>query len=176
MKFKTTKIKGLLVIDPDKFSDERGYFLKSFEKTVFLEQGINMNITQANHSFNKLKGTIRGMHMQINPFQEDKIIQCIKGKIFDVAIDLRKYSNTYGKWYGEELSEENKKIFYIPEGFAHGFQTLMDNSEVFYFMSGHYSRNHEVGFRWNDPYFDITWPMEPTVIAEKDRKWPLFKR
>ncbi len=174
MKFIKTDLEGLILIEPDKFPDERGYFLKSFEKTVFRENGIDIEISQANHSFNRVTGTLRGMHMQKEPFEQAKIIQCIKGKIFDVAIDMRKNSSTYGKWHGEELSEENRKVFYIPEGFAHGFITLTDNAEVFYFMSGEYSISHEVGYRWDDPYFKITWPLEPTVVAEKDKNWPLL--
>jgi len=176
MKFNKTKIKGLFIIEPTKFSDERGYFLKSFEKQVFLKQGIKFEISQINHSFNKKKATLRGMHMQKKPFSEAKIVQCIKGRIIDVAIDLRKNSKTYGKWEAVELSEDNKTVFYIPEGFAHGFETLEENSEVLYFMTGKYSKEHELGFRWNDPFFGITWPLKPLVIADKDQAWSLIKK
>jgi len=175
MKVLDTNLEGLKVIEPDKFDDNRGYFLKSFEKKAFAEQGIIIDITQTNHSFNKLKGTLRGMHLQVEPFAEAKLILCEKGKIFDVAIDLRKSSATYGKWFGLDLSEDNKKILFIPKGFAHGFQTLVDNTEVLYFMSGEYSKEHEAGVRWNDPAFSMSWPLEPTVIADKDRNWPAFE-
>lgn len=173
MKFIKTDLEGLTVIEPDKFLDDRGYFLKSFERKIFEENGISMEINQINHSFNLHKGTLRGMHMQKAPFEEAKLVQCIKGSVYDVAIDMREGSKTYGKWHGEELSEENKIVFFIPEGFAHGFITLLENTEVLYFMSGEYSKPHEIGYRWNDPYFKITWPLEPTVIAEKDKDWPL---
>jgi dTDP-4-dehydrorhamnose 3,5-epimerase len=174
MKFTDTPLVGLKAIEPDKFDDERGYFLKSFEKNVFAKQGIEFSMTQANHSFNKLKGTLRGMHLQENPFAEAKLVQCVKGKVYDIALDLRKDSQTYGKWYGLELSEENKNVLFIPEGFAHGFETLEDNTEVLYFMSGEYSKPHEWGVRWDDPAFGITWPMPPVVIADKDKNWPNY--
>jgi len=175
MKVTDTPIDNLKVIEPDKFDDNRGYFLKSFEKKAFAKQGIDMEVSQANQSFNLLKGTLRGMHFQAEPFAEAKVVFCVKGKIFDVAIDLRLSSAMYGKWYGIELSEENKRILYIPKGFAHGFETLVDNTEVFYLMSGEYSKEHEAGVRWNDPAFGISWPLAPTVIADKDNAWPAFK-
>ena len=175
MKVLDTPLIDLKIIEPDKFADNRGYFLKSFEKKAFAEQGIDIEISQANHSFNLLKGTLRGMHFQVEPFAEAKLVLCVKGKIFDVAIDLRKSSATYGKWYSLELSEESKQVLYIPKGFAHGFQTLADNTEVLYFMSGEYSKEHEAGVTWNDPFFDISWPMEPTTIADKDKNWPAFE-
>jgi dTDP-4-dehydrorhamnose 3,5-epimerase len=175
MKAIDTSLTGLKIIEPDKFDDNRGYFLKSFEKKAFSEQGIDFEVTQANHSFNLLKGTLRGMHFQTEPFAEAKLIFCVKGSIYDVAIDLRGDSPTYGKWFGLELSEENKKILYIPKGFAHGYETLADNTEVLYYMSGEYSKEHEAGFKWNDTAFAINWPLEPTVIADKDNKWPAFE-
>jgi dTDP-4-dehydrorhamnose 3,5-epimerase len=176
MKIIDTLIADLKIIEPDKFDDERGYFLKSFEKKALLEHGIDMEISQVNHSYNFLKGTLRGMHFQIEPFAEAKILFCSKGKIFDVAIDLRKDSLTYGKWFGIELSEENKKILYVPKGFAHGYQTQVDNTELLYFMSGEYSKEHESGVNWNDPAIGITWPLEPTVVADKDTQWPAFEK
>lgn len=168
-------IAGLKIITPDKFDDNRGYFMKSFEKKVFAGQGIDFEITQVNHSFNLLKGTLRGMHFQIEPFAQEKLVFCIKGSVFDVAIDLRKDSQTYGKWFGLELSEENKQILYIPKGFAHGFQTLQDNTEFMYYLQGEYSKEHESGVLWNDPAFAINWPLQPTVVADKDSQWPLFE-
>ncbi len=169
-----TRIKGLKIITPDKFDDNRGYFMKSFEKKAFAQQGINFEITQINHSFNLLKGTLRGMHFQLEPFAQEKLVFCVKGSVFDVAIDLRKNSETYGKWFGLELSEANKQILYIPKGFAHGFLTLQDNTEVMYYLQGEYSKEHESGVLWNDSFFAINWPVEPTVIADKDNQWSSF--
>ncbi|MGA2911362.1 MAG: dTDP-4-dehydrorhamnose 3,5-epimerase [Candidatus Levyibacteriota bacterium] len=175
MKVIDTKLQGVKVIEPDKFDDNRGYYLKSFEKKAFREQGIDFDIVQVSHSSNQAKGTIRGMHFQLEPFAQDKIIFCVKGKVFDIAIDLRKNSATYGEWYGLELSEENKQILYIPKGFAHGFETLVDNTEVIYFISEVYSKEHESGIKWNEVAFGIDWPLEPTVISEKDQKWPAYE-
>ncbi len=170
----STSLEGLKLIQPDKFDDSRGYYLKSYEKKAFLEQGIDFNVVQISHSFNQTKGTIRGMHFQAEPFSQGKLVFCEKGKAFDVAIDLRKGSVSYGQWYGVELSEENKQILYIPKGFAHGFQTLEDNTEIIYFVSEEYSKEHESGVKWNDPVFNVKWPLEPTVIADKDNNWPSF--
>jgi dTDP-4-dehydrorhamnose 3,5-epimerase len=176
MKVLDTPLAGLKIIDPDKFDDNRGYYLKPFEKKAFREQGIEFEIVQISHSFNQTKGTIRGVHFQVEPFAQAKLVFCGKGQIFDVALDLRKGSATYGEWYGLELSEENKKILYIPKDFAHGFQTLEDNSELIYFISEEYSKENESGVRWDDPVFGIKWPLEPTVIADKDKQWPPFDK
>ena len=175
MKFKETRLKGLYVIEPDIHFDDRGYFARIFCKQELSKIGIDFNIVQVNRSLNKKQGTIRGMHFQKLPKAEDKIIQCIKGTIYDVAIDLRKDSSTYGEWVAEELSEENKKMFLIPKGFAHGFQTLTDNCEILYFMSEFYSPQYESGVRWNDPFFNINWPIERQILSEKDKNWPLLK-
>lgn len=175
MKVVDTPIQGLRIIEPDKFDDNRGYYLKSFEKKALRDQGIDFDIVQISHSFNQLKGTIRGVHFQVEPFAQAKLVFCGKGKVFDVALDLRKESKTYGEWYGVELTEENKQILYIPKGFAHGFQTLEDNSELIYFISEVYSKDHESGVKWNDPTFAINWSLEPTVISDKDNKWPAFE-
>jgi dTDP-4-dehydrorhamnose 3,5-epimerase len=175
MKVIDTSLLGLKIIEPDKFDDNRGYYLKSFEKKTFLEQGIDFNIVQVSHSSNQEKGTVRGMHFQTEPFSQGKLVLCVKGKVFDVALDLRKNSPTYGEWFGLELSEENKKVLYIPKGFAHGFQTLVDNTEFLYYISEPYSKEHESGVKWNDPVFNINWPLEPTVISDKDKNWPAFE-
>ena len=175
MKFDKIKIEGLFLITPDIRYDERGYFFKSYQSKLYREQKINITITQVNHSLTKHKGTIRGMHFQKAPFTEAKIVQCLKGNIYDVVIDLRRDSPTYGKWHAEELSEENKRILFIPKGVAHGFQTLKDNVEILYLMSSQYSQLHSSGVRWNDPYFDIKWPLPTTSLAEKDKKWPLYR-
>jgi dTDP-4-dehydrorhamnose 3,5-epimerase len=175
MKVIDTPLQGLKIVTPDKFDDDRGFYLKSFEKKAFRDQGIDFNIVQISHSFNPVKGTIRGMHFQLAPFAQDKLVFCIRGKIFDVAIDLRKDSSTYGEWFGAELSEENRQILFVPKGFAHGLQTLEDNSELVYFISEVYSKENESGVRWDDPVFAINWPLEPTVIADKDKQWPAFE-
>jgi len=174
MKFKETKLKGLYIIEPEIHFDDRGYFARIFCKQELSKTGIDFNIVQANRSLNKKQGTIRGMHFQKPPKVEDKIIQCIKGKIYDVAIDLRQDSPTYGEWVAEKLSEENKKMFLIPKGFAHGFQTLTDNCEILYFMSEFYSPQYESGVRWDDPFFNIKWPIKDPILSEKDKNWLLI--
>lgn len=176
MKFRETKIKGLYVIEPEIHFDKRGYFARIFCKQELSKIGINFNIAQVNRSLNKKQGIIRGMHFQKFPKDEDKIIQCLQGEIYDVAIDLRQDSATYGQWIGTRLSQENKKMFLIPKGFAHGFQTLTDSCEILYFMSEFYSPQYESGVRWNDPFFNIKWPIKNSVVSEKDQSWPLIKQ
>ena len=174
MIFKESNIKGLYTIELTPASDERGFFARNFCKEEFLKQGIEFNILQINQSLTKQKGTIRGMHFQKEPKAEDKIVQCLKGLIYDVAIDLRKDSSTYGQWAVEELTEDNKRMFLIPKGFAHGFQALTDNCKIQYFVSEFYSWENESGVRWDDPFLNIKWPLTPTVISEKDKNWPLI--
>ena len=174
MKFEEAKLKGLCVIEPEIRVDERGYFARIFCKQELSKIGIDFNIVQINRSLNKKQGIIRGMHFQKPPKAEDKIIQCVKGKIYDVAIDLRQDSPTYGEWVAEELSEENKKMLLIPKGFAHGFQTLADSCEILYFMSEFYSPQYESGVRWNDPFFNIKWPIKDPILSEKDKNWLLI--
>jgi dTDP-4-dehydrorhamnose 3,5-epimerase len=176
MKFKETKIKGLYIIEPDLKIDNRGYFTRIFCEEEFKKAGLDFKIIQANLSSTKKKGTIRGMHFQKLPKAEDKIVQCIKGSVYDVVVDLRKDSLTYGHWVAEELSEENKKMFLIPKGFAHGFQTLTDNCELLYFISEFYSPGYATGVCWNDPFLNIKWPIENHVLSEKDKNWPLMKQ
>jgi dTDP-4-dehydrorhamnose 3,5-epimerase len=171
-----TFIEGLKIIELNKITDNRGYFLNLFEKDSYFKNLIDIEVSQINCSFNYKKGTLRGLHFQKELFSEAKIISCLKGKIFDVAVDLRKNSLTYGQWFGIELSENKNKILYIPKGFAHGFQTLVNNTEVMYFMSGKYSRKSESGLVWNDPLLKIKWPLKPTVISEKDKKLSKFKK
>lgn len=164
------------MIEPEIKTDERGHFTRFFCKEELAKAGVNFDIAQINRSFTNKKGTIRGMHFQKIPRAEDKIVQCIKGAIYDVAIDLRADSSTYGEWVAEELNQENKKMFLIPKGFAHGLQTLTDNCEVQYFMSEFYSPEYASGVRFNDPLFKIKWPLENPVLSEKDRNWPLTIR
>jgi dTDP-4-dehydrorhamnose 3,5-epimerase len=174
MIFHETKIKGLYIIEPELRVDERGYFARIFCKKEFAEMDLNFDIVQVNRSLTKKRGTIRGMHFQKAPRAEDKIVQCTKGAIYDVAIDLRKDSLTFGQWVAEKLTEDNKKMFLIPKGFAHGFQILRDNCEIQYFMSEFYSPKHENGVRWDDPFFNIIWPIENPTLSEKDKNWPLW--
>jgi len=176
MKFKETKIKGLYVIELDLISDKRGFFARNFCRDEFLKEGINFNIVQSNISFNKTKGTLRGMHFQNEPKAEDKIIQCLRGAIYDVAVDLRKDSPTYGQWVGEELTEENKHMFLAPKGLAHGFQTLADNTLLQYFISEFYYPEYASGVSWDDPLLKISWPIKNPILSEKDKNWPPIRK
>ncbi len=176
MIFHKNKIEGLYTIEQDLKSDERGYFVRNFcYKEILKATGVEFNIKQINQSLSKKQGTLRGVHFQIYPKAENKIVQCLAGKIFDVALDLREGSATYGQWVGEELSAENKKLFFIPKGFAHGFISLADNCLIQYYLSEFYSPEYERGIRWDDAYFGIKWPVKPLVISEKDKNWPLIK-
>ena len=175
MKFHKTKIEGLYIIEPELKIDERGYFTRIFCKEELGKIGLDFNIVQISQSLTKKKGTIRGMHFQKTPRAEDKIVQCIRGAIYDVAIDLRQGSPTYGQWIAEELTEDNRKMFLIPKGFAHGFQTLTDNCEVQYFTSEFYSPEHSSGVRWDDPFLRIKWPIKNPFLLERDKKWPLIQ-
>jgi dTDP-4-dehydrorhamnose 3,5-epimerase len=176
MKLVKTKIDGLFILETDRFDDKRGYLSKFFDKDFLNDKGIKFNLTQVKYTYTKSKGTIRGMHFQKKPYEEDKIVHCTKGEIYEVAIDIRKKSKTYGKWFGMKFSENDNKSFLIPKGFAHGYQALTNNCEMLYLMTGKFSQKSNTGYRWNDPYFDIKWPIKPTVIAEKDNIWPLFER
>jgi dTDP-4-dehydrorhamnose 3,5-epimerase len=176
MKFKETKLKGLYIIELEPKIDERGYFMRTFCENELRKNSLQFTIIQVNQTLTKKRGAIRGMHFQKPPKAENKIVQCLKGAIFDVAIDLRENSATYGQWVAEELTEDNKKIFLIPRGFAHGFQTLTDNCEVQYLMSEFYSPEQASGVRWNDPSFNIKWPIKNPVLSEKDKTWLLMKQ
>ena len=174
MIFTETILKNAYVIELEKREDHRGFFARTWDKKEFEEHNLNSNLVQCNVSFSKKCGTLRGMHYQKKPFEESKVIRCVKGKIFDVIIDLRSSSSTFKKWFGVELTEENYKMLYVPEGFAHGFQTLEDNSEIIYQVSEFYTPNSELGIHWNDPAFNITWPIEEKIITEKDNSWKVF--
>lgn len=175
MKFIETKIKDLYIIEPELKQDERGYFARVFCKEELERIGFDFSIAQINRSLNKKSGMIRGMHFQKYPKSEDKIVQCIKGAIYDVAVDLREDSPTYGGWVSVELSEENKRMFLIPKGFAHGFQSLKDNSEILYFLSEFYSPDYQGGVRFDDPFLNIEWPIKNSFLLERDKNWPLIK-
>lgn len=173
MIFTETKLSGAYIIDIEKFKDERGFFARSFCQKEFEARGLNLHVAQCNISFNANKGTVRGMHFQA-PMGEAKLVRCTKGAIYDVIIDLRFKSPTFRKNFGVVLSEENRRMLYIPEDFAHGFQTLNDNSEVFYQMSEFYIPGNSRGVRWDDPAFGIQWPEAISVISERDRDYPDF--
>ncbi|MCC0176764.1 dTDP-4-dehydrorhamnose 3,5-epimerase [Waterburya agarophytonicola K14] len=168
MLFTPTKLKDAYIVEPKKLEDERGFFARSWCETEFRDRGLNPNLVQCNISFNQKKGTLRGMHLQIEPYAEAKLVRCTQGAIYDVIVDLRPDSETYLQWVGVELTPANHKALYVPEGFAHGFQTLADNTEVFYQMSQFYTPECARGYRWNDPSFDISWSEEISVISEKD--------
>ena len=178
MKFHETKLNGLYLIEQEPRIDERGYFVRIFCEAEFKKAGIkDFKIVQGNQSLTKKKGTIRGMHFQKEPKAEDKFLQCLKGAIYDVVIDLRESSPTFGQWCANELSEANKRMLFIPKGFAHGFQALSDDCLIEYFMSEFYAPDHADGVRWDDPFFNITWPIaKPSVISDNDKKWPLMKK
>ena len=168
MKFYETELKGAYIIELEKFEDERGFFTRVWDKKIMQDQGLKSDLVQMSFSFSKKKGTLRGMHFQKEPFREVKIVKCIQGKIFDVIIDLRVESKTYKKWIGVELSADKQKMIYVPEGFAHGFQTLEENTHVLYQMSNWFSPEHEKGIRWDDKDFNIRWPITDLIISKKD--------
>jgi dTDP-4-dehydrorhamnose 3,5-epimerase len=175
MKFSELALPGVFAIEPELFEDERGFFARSFCKEEFKHYGLNPQFEQCNISFNHKKGTLRGMHYQVDEQSEAKLVRCTMGKIFDVVIDLRPHSKTYKQWLSIELSAHNRTMLYIPEGFAHGFQTLEDHTEVFYQMSVSFAPSSARGIRWNDPHFRITWPIEkPSVISLKDQHYQDF--
>lgn len=174
MNFSRSKISDVIIIEPTPRGDSRGYFARVFAKEELKEFGIKYDIVHINRSMTAEKGTIRGLHCQTAPKEEDKIVQCLSGSIFDVALDLRKNSPTYGQWVGEILSAENKKMLLIPKGFAHGFQTLEKNVLVEYFVTEYYSPDNERGVRWNDKFHGIKWPIKNAKVSEKDGSWPDF--
>ena len=171
----TTPIEGLLVITPTVFGDNRGYFMETYNAADFKEAGIDCTFVQDNQSASK-KGVLRGLHFQIN-YPQDKLVRCINGEVFDVAVDLRKGSKTFGKWFGVVLSAENKKQFFIPKGFAHGFLVLSDYAEFAYKCTELYHPNDEGGIIYNDPDIGIDWPVDgmELIFSEKDKKWPTLK-
>jgi len=172
--FKETKLRGAFVIAVERLEDKRGFFARAFCQREFEERGLNTAVAQCNISFNRRKGILRGMHFQAAPRSEAKLVRCTAGSIYDVIIDLRRSSPTFKQYFGIELSAGDGKLLYIPEEFAHGFQTLEDNTEVFYQMSQFYSSEHVRGVRWNDPAFGIEWPAGERTIIERDRTYPDF--
>ena len=176
MRFRETRVVGARLIDPTPHADERGRFLRAWCSREFAEHGIEFLPAQANMGLSTLKGTIRGMHLQTAPALEAKLIRCTRGSMFDVVLDLRPNSASYGKWHGEELSAENGRMLYVPEQCAHGYQTLEDNTEMYYLTSQFYTPGAASGVRFDDPAFGIEWPLAATAISEQDRNWPLVRQ
>ena len=172
MKVSTSPIDGLIIIEPKVFRDSRGLFYEVYSESKYKEQGVPARFVQDNHSISE-KGVLRGLHYQVNPGQ-DKLVRVVRGEIFDVAVDIRKSSPTYGKWWGLSLSETNNLQLYIPVGFAHGFCVLSDSAEVLYKCSDYYSPQSERGIMWNDPDLAIDWPIENPMLSEKDIEYPNF--
>ena len=175
MLFTETKLKGAFLLELEKREDRRGFFARTFCQREFAAHGMNPDVVQCNIAYNKKKATLRGMHSQNAPFQEAKFIRCTKGAIYDVILDLRPGSPTFKQWISAELSEDNHKMLYVPEGFAHGYQTLTEVSEIIYQVSQSYAPESAGGVRYDDPAFSIKWPLEVAVISDLDTSWPDFK-
>ena len=172
--FNRTKIPEVVLIKPQVFNDDRGFFMETYKMPDFIDAGITDSFVQDNHS-RSVKGVLRGLHYQNPPFAQGKLVRVVRGQIFDVAVDIRKGSPTYGRWVGEVLSEENRSMLYIPEGFAHGFCVLSQVAEVVYKASGGYSPQAEAGIVWNDEDLNIEWPVKKPIVSERDKSWPSFR-
>ncbi|HXW97160.1 MAG TPA: dTDP-4-dehydrorhamnose 3,5-epimerase [Gemmatimonadales bacterium] len=175
MIFGSTPLPGAAVVDLERREDERGFFARSFCQREFEAQGLETTVAQCNVSFNRRRGTLRGMHWQAAPHGEAKLVRVTRGALWDVIVDLRPESATYCRWFGVELSAENHRALYIPRGFAHGFQTLVDDVEVFYQMSTSYVPDAQRGVRWDDPAFGIEWPILPPFLSERDATYPDYR-
>lgn len=175
MKFTPTPLPGAFLIDIEKRGDDRGFFGRAFCENEMAAQGLVSRFVQVNNSLSAAKGTLRGMHYQLAPKSETKVVRCIRGAIWDVILDLRKDSPTFGNSFGAELSAENRRMMYVPKGFAHGCLTLDDDTELFYFVDEFYAPAMERGVRWNDPRFKMEWPIPPVVVSEKDNGWKDFE-
>ena len=173
MIFTPTELDGAWLVDLDRREDDRGFFARAWCEREFAEHGLSTEVVQCNISFNHRKGTLRGMHYQVEPHAEIKLVRCTRGALFDVIVDLRPDSPTHARWLGVELTADNRRALYIPAGFAHGYQTLADATETFYQVSAFWTPEAERGVRWDDPAFGIEWPdPDPPVLSEKDRAWP----
>ncbi len=176
MKYSKTNLDSVIIVEPAVFGDHRGWFMETYKESDFLEAGINVKFVQDNQSFSAAKGTLRGLHYQLNPKAQTKLVRCTRGSIFDVAVDIRKGSPTYGNWFGVELSAENHKQLLVPKGFAHGFMTLTEDVEVQYKVDELYAPECDRGILWNDPTIGIEWPIDvEPILSEKDQKAPLLK-
>jgi dTDP-4-dehydrorhamnose 3,5-epimerase len=177
MRFTETGVSGAYLIDPDPHGDDRGFFARLWCREEFGAKGLRPMIAQCNNAFTARRGTLRGLHYQVAPYEEVKIVRCVRGAIFDVYVDLRPDSATYLRWFGAELTAENRRLMYVPEGCAHGYLTLADDTELIYFVSQSYHPEAERGVRWNDPRFGIKWPaVESLTISAKDEQWADYAR
>lgn len=174
MQFKGMSLSDVYIIDIDPIEDIRGYFARTICIEELYSQGIEFNVEQCNISYNKSKGTLRGLHYQKHPYEEQKIVTCIKGRIYDVVIDLRRESSSFGKWAAVELCENTFRMLFVPKGCAHGFQTLEPNTYVYYQISENYNSNYSSGIRWDDPYFNVYWPIKNKIISKKDEQLPYY--
>jgi len=174
MNFIPTTLPGAYTIELTPIQDDRGLFARTFCKNEFAKIGHNKEFVQFNHSINFKRGTLRGMHFQLPPSSEVKLIRCVSGRVYDVIVDIREGKTTFLQWYGAELSKQNMKMMYVPEGFAHGFITLEDNTELLYHHTQFYTPTSECGLRYNDPRINISWPEEVQIISEKDKNYPLI--
>lgn len=175
MKVTETRLQGVYVVEPQVFGDARGWFTESWSEKKLAAAGIKADFVQDNHSYSAQKGTLRGLHYQLNPMCQAKMLRCTRGSIFDVAVDIRKGSPQYGQWVGIELSAENHKQLFIPRGFAHGFITLTDDVEVQYKADNYYAPECDGNIRWDDPDIGVEWPLEPVILSDKDKAAPLLK-
>lgn len=175
MEFTETKLKGAFVVRLKKIEDQRGHFARGWCRDEFAKRGLNPNMLQLNTGFSLKKGTIRGMHLQQAPHAEAKFVRCTRGAIYDVIVDLRCESPTHGQWFGAELTQDNGAMLYAPEGFAHGYQTLTDDADMYYLTTAPYASGAAKGVRYNDPAFGIQWPLPVSVISEPDQKWPDYR-
>lgn len=173
-KFKRLAIPDVILIEAQAFPDERGFFLESYKESNFVPNGINTKFVQDNYS-HSIKGVLRGLHYQKNPKAQAKLVMAVRGEIFDVAVDIRKNSPTYGKWVGEIISEKNHNLFYVPEGFAHGFCVLSDEADVIYKVNNEYSAENDRGILWNDPTINVKWPLDNLIISGKDKQHPTLE-
>ncbi len=168
--FKRLEIPDVILIVPKVFTDGRGFFMETYQKNEFAKAGINCEFVQQNHS-KSVKGVLRGLHYQKEPYAQTKLVRCVRGEIFDVAVDIRSDSSTFGKYVSVILSEENKNMIYIPKGFAHGFEVLSDEAEVIYDVDNFYSNESESGIRWDDQKIGIKWPIKSPILSTKDKLW-----
>jgi dTDP-4-dehydrorhamnose 3,5-epimerase len=174
MQIHTTPLPGSALVDLKLLEDDRGFFARAFCRQEFIEAGLEPLVEQANISFNHKAGTLRGFHYQLEPNAETKLIRCYRGAIYDVIVDLRPESPTYLRWFGAELTEDNRTAMYVPRNFAHAYLTLTDKAEVIYQVSTPYTPGAERGLRWDDPALGVDWPIPPTIVSPKDSNWPLI--